>query len=341
MPSIQALSFENHLKGVRSGKAAPAPVYTFAGTDASLLSTCVAGLRAAIEADDRPGSMVTDLEDPPSPSTVFDELRTQPFMGMAGLRLVIVRKGAEFLAANGPAVAQYAQKPSSSGVLALCCESLDRRTAAAKAVEKAGLVVDCNTPSWRDARSWLIGEAGRLGCSIAPPAAQALLEAIGPNVTALQTELEKLSLYVGDGGAITEAEVEELVPAGRSRSIFELGDAIAGRKTATALRLVEGLLLRGDRPEQIIPSLGHQVRRLWRLRQLLAAGMRREEIGHAIGMPDFAIRKSEPLVNQLSDRWFAQRIALLSKADEELKTTSLPARDHLVWLSGLVAALCR
>ena len=154
-------------------------------------------------------------------------------------------------------------------------------------------------------------------------------------------EIEKLGLHAGEVGTISERDVEEMVPESRSRSIFDLSDAMARHDPAPALRLVRGLLLRGERPERVVGFLASQTRRLWQIKGLLNEGVNGKGIQQALGMRDFAVRKAVPRVQQLSDRWFAERMALLCAADTELKTTSLPARDHLVWLTRLLAALCR
>ncbi|MDP6439354.1 MAG: DNA polymerase III subunit delta [Candidatus Brocadiia bacterium] len=341
MPTIHAIRFEAHLSAAaKDSGAGLKPVYAFTGPDEALKSTCVATLRAAVESSDMPGSMVRDIEGEASAGAVFDELRTQPFMGMQGLRAVVVRNGDKFVQAHADALKDYLGSPSATGVLALCCGKLDARTELGKAIGSVGVVVDCRPPSWNDARAWIGEEAARHGKRLTPPAAQALLDAAGPNITALGQEIEKLSLHAGQADTISERDVEELVPESRSRSIFDLSDAMARHDPAPALRLVRGLLLRGDRPERIVGFLAGQTRRLWQIKGLLREGMNGKEIQQALGMRDFAVRKAVPRVQLLSDRWFAERVALLCAADTELKTTSLPARHHLVWLTRLLAALC-
>ena len=341
MPTIKAIEFDRHVKPDESGQPSLHPVYAFVGPDTALMSGCLAALRATVETDDQPGGMVTDVDGEALPAAVFDELRTQPFMGMAGLRLVIVRRGTEFLADHTDALGDYLQKPSSTGVLALCCEKLDGRTSIAKTIARRGATVSCTAPSWPDARAWLKAECQRRRMVLSPGAGRVLMDAVGNNVVALTQELDKLELYAADADTVTEQHVDDLVPASRSRSIFDLANAIMRGDEAVALRMARDQLLRGDRPEGVVGFLGRQIRSSWRISRMAKRGMRQKEIEKATGMRDFAVSRTITLVQGLPERWFAERIAVLSKADEELKTMSLPTREHVVWLSALVVRLCR
>ncbi len=336
MPQLKALQFGEHLKEGRLK-----PVYGFVGDDEALVSECVSRIRQAAERPDLPGSITRDLDGIPEPRDVFDELRTQPFMGMEGVRLVIVREGDEFLSAHGDSLRQYLNAPSSAGVLVLCCGKLDGRTGVAKAIERTGLIVDCSRMRWQDARHWLDGEARKTGKTLTPRAVSALVEAVGPNLSALRLELEKLVLYVGDEPTIAERDVEEVTCTSRPRSIFELSDAIARSDAAEALRLGEGLLLRGERPEGIVGFLGRRTRTLWQVKRMLEGGAGPKEIARELGMKDYAAEKSVQAARRLGEERSARLIELLAQADVELKTTSLQSRDSGVWLSSFLSRLCQ
>ena len=335
MPAVKALEFAKHLE-----QAPPKPVYALVGNDEALTSESIHLIKAAVEKPELPGTLTKELDERPPPSAVFDELRTLPLMGIPGMRLVIVRAADEFIGAHSKAILAYLDRPSRTGVLVLCCKDMDVRSKLAKAIERIGLILDCSTPKWAGAKDWLRTKAHTEGKTFTPAAIDALLVAVGPNLVALRSELEKLILYVGDKTTITERDIEELVPQSRSRSIFELSDAIARADAATVLKLGEGLLLRGESLERIIAFLGRQTRKLARLKRMLATGAREREIGRELNMPAFAIRKSAGRAKILTDEWFARQMRILAAADEELKTTSVQAAEQRVWLSGLLTRLC-
>lgn len=356
MPAAKAAELADHLEqeGLR-------PVYALVGEDEALISESISLLKAAVEKPELPGSSVQDMDGLPEPSAVFDELRTLPFMGTPGVRLVIVRAGTQFIASHGAAIVAYLARPSRTGVLVLCRgpqetpkratkssdedksrgPAVDIAKKVAKAVGQAGLIVDCSPPKWASAKNWLRTEAHRAGKTVTPAAADALLEAVGPDLMALRRELEKLLLYAVAEKTINERHVEEIVPQSRSRSIFELSDAVARREVAKALSLGQHLLLSGETPEGIIAFLARQLRKLSDVKRLAERGADQKEIARELfrGM-DFAARKAVQSVRSLDQDWFARRVEILAAADENLKTTSVQTREQLVWFSSLLAELC-
>ena len=58
-------------------------------------------------------------------------------------------------------------------------------------------------------------------------------------------------------------------------------------------------------------------------------------------MPEWAVEKASLAVRDLPEAWFAREVAMLAEADVELKSTSLPAREHATWLSAFLVRLCQ
>ena len=58
-----------------------------------------------------------------------------------------------------------------------------------------GCIVDCPKLRWREMPGWIALRASQLGVKIAPPAVQQLMNVVGTNPGALESELEKLAAY--------------------------------------------------------------------------------------------------------------------------------------------------
>ncbi len=336
MAKVPALQFDTHLQkqGVHS-------LYVFEGEDDALLTSCLSALKESIETQDMPGSMTTDIDEVEDCRSVFDELHTQPFIGMSGKRLVIIRQGKKFISDHKEPLQKYLDNPAPSGILALCCDSLDKRYKAAKTLSQKGIIVDCSKIRWKEAKSWISKQAAQEGKKISGRALSMLLEAVGPDITTLRAELDKLVLYVGDKELITEDHVAELVPQSRSRSIFDLSNAITRGNVEEALQLGENLLLEGENPVGIVSFLAHRMRKLWQIRRLVEEGKQPNEISRKVGMPRWAAKKATRAVRSLPEQWFARRIGLLARADVELKSTSVQSREEDVWLSRFLTQLCQ
>ncbi len=315
-------------------------MYVLCGQDASQVSAVLSALKRKNEAEDMPGSMAVEFDTLDDHRRIFDELYTRPFLGMEGRRMVVVRCGSE-LAAEAPGqLTEYASNPSSSSVLVLCCEKLDRRKNPGRKLAECAVWVDCGRISWNDARGWLHREAQRRGKKLDSAAAYALVKAVGPDIASLNGELEKLILYAGDSEIIGRQAVEDVVPDSRSRTVFDLGDAIVRCDRAEAAALGEKLLLYGESPEKVTAFLGMRMRELWKIARMARVRRPAREIARATGTPEFAIRRVEKALRGRDDRWFSSRLRILTEADNELKTSSLPARLQTVWLTDIVCRLC-
>ncbi len=356
MPPLKALALQDHLTD-----AAGAAICVLVGNDDSLRARSLLLLKEAAAPSDQPGSTVREFEGSPEPRDVLDELRTVPFLGLAGRRVVVITQADPFLTEHWQLLLAYLRSAPETSTLILCVDRLapksppgralkdaDKEAARKKAwgqflkaVNASGIIVDCSRLRWGDAKSWVRQRAGRLGKKLTPRAADSLLEAVGPNLLALESELQKLCLYADSRDAVTDRDVAELVSAARSRSVFELAEAVGRGDAAAALGLCAGLLLSGESREGIISVLALQLRRLWQMKRLHAAGAPPDRIAREAGVPAFAVRRAVGVLRSLTDERLARQINVLAAADAESKTASLRAQEERVWLEGLLARLCQ
>ncbi|MFO8008562.1 MAG: DNA polymerase III subunit delta [Candidatus Brocadiia bacterium] len=352
MARVPALDIERHLESEGLG-----PLYVLLGEDEPQRAHATAALLEAAVSDDQPGSTVRRFEDVPEPSAVFDELRTLPFMGMDGRRVVVVEDGRGFLTDFPGALARYAEAPARTGTLLLWFGVLkprrrrrpdderdreqepDAAKEAVKALKANAVIVQCGRLKWGRAKAWLRDRAREQGWNITPRAVDALVEAIGPNVAALETELAKLAAYVHPDTTITREAIRQAGIGGREQSVYKLGSAISTGDAREAIALCEQLLLRGEPLEMIVAVLASQVRRLWQVARLVRDGASQKDVRKALGVQSWLARQLTGEARGLSDAWFAAQLELLSEADVELKTTSVRSSEQSVWLESLVARL--
>ncbi len=333
--NIKALQIGKHLE-----ESGISPVYVLCGEDDSLISASLSALRKCNETGDMPGSTSVEFDELDDARVIFDQLYTRPFLGMAGRRMVIARCGGELAEAAPDQLAEYSKDPASFSVLVLCCTKLDRRKNPGRELARSAVWVDCSKIRWNDARQWVREEARRQGKRLDSGLDYALVRAVGPHISALKEELEKLVLYTGKRKVIDRRAMEEIVPASRSRTVFELSDAIARSDAREAVALSETLLLYGEAPEMIIAFLGSRMRQLWQIARLARERTPPRTIAKEVGVPDFAVKKALESVRKRDERWFAGRIKILAEADSELKTSSLPSRARPRWMTAVVLRLC-
>lgn len=250
-------------------------------------------------------------------ATVLDEVRT---MSLFGERRVVVVEGADaFITRHREVLERYVQAPSDWGCLVLVGESFDSRTRLFKAVAQKGRTVKCE-PLWpREVPPWLIAHAERAyGKRLAGAAATRLLEHVGPSQEALDAELSKLAIFVGQRGDITAADVETLVADYHEENVFAVCDALAGGRAKEALELWHQVLAT-DRAAsaRAIGGLAWAVRRLLQARCALDGGASAYALAKEMRMDAAALTRR-------LQRWTRRRIenllADLMQADLNSKT---------------------
>jgi len=122
---------------------------------------------------------------------------------------------------------------------------VDRRRSFFKVLDQIGQVEIHTgwTPEDRDwperAALWIRNRLRSAGYEIEEEALVAFVSQVGPSLPLLQSELEKLCLYVAPRNRITPADVETITVRNRTAQAFALADAVGARDLPRALRCLE------------------------------------------------------------------------------------------------------
>jgi DNA polymerase-3 subunit delta len=166
--------------------------------------------------------------------------------------------------------------------LLLTAVQVDRRTRLYKRFEETGaalyLGLDRDRTGKVSRESLLEFIAPRLrqaGKNLEPRARELFLDRAGDDLRALQQELDKLLLYVGDRASIRGEDVEAIISDQGEGWIFDLTRALAERDAAAALGQLARLLSQGDHPLRILGTVTAEIRRLLAARQMLDTDLAR------------------------------------------------------------------
>jgi DNA polymerase-3 subunit delta len=216
-------------------------------------------------------------------STVLDDVGTLPFL--AERRVVFVHKADNFITRFREGLEKYLDNPAETGVLVLVAKSFPANTKLFKAVDARGGVRKCERPRGRAAVSeWVRARATALGKRIDPPAVDALLEAVGEEPGLLDSELEKLVLFVAERPSIAAADVEKTTADSRTAAVFELSDALGSGSAAKALAVVHSLFAaEKGAPYMIVGYLAKHLRRLAQARSAMERGADERAVAKAAG----------------------------------------------------------
>jgi len=315
------------------------PLYAVFGSDHYLIRESIGAIvRSAFPgADDEPA--ISRFGAQAKLADVLDELFTLPFFGKR--RLVVVDEADPFVTRYRKELEAYTEKPSTTGLLVLQVKQWTASTNLAKRVEKMGLAIECNPlPEKQAAKltSWLSQYAkSRCGVQLDSPAANLLVELVGPEIGILAAEIEKLSVYVGEAKKIERADVSRMVGAGRVETIWKVLDTAAIGQSGAALELLDDLLASGEAPVGLLAAMSFSLLKIHHAGHLRRARIPLEEACRTAGIYPGAVARTGEQHAHLGPRRVDSLPATLLRADLDLKGGS--SAEPRVVLERLVAAL--
>ncbi|MGQ3683805.1 MAG: DNA polymerase III subunit delta [Candidatus Loosdrechtia sp.] len=313
------------------------PIYIFFGDEEFFIHESLSALKASLLKDAVPGISLIEFEgNETSGGAIFDELRTVPFFAGRN-KVVLVEKADVFVEKNRQIIENYLLTPASHSNLILICNKFDKRTKLATIVDKVGVLVECKKIKDQQLPGWISTRAKYYKKTITVKAAQIIAENVGNSLAILDKHLEKLSIYLGERTTIDEKDVEALVGIDRNRTVFELTDSVAQRDTASALKILNQMLVHGEDSVKIISLLAWQIKRLWRAKQMLLQGREASEIARELQVIPFFAKRFFEQVKLFTPDDLMKKYALLLEMDVKSKTSSFNA--HLL-LEILVYKLC-
>jgi DNA polymerase-3 subunit delta len=274
------------------------PIYVLHGTDAFLREAYRHEVVSLAIGGGEAQTCVSTFDSDVDLATVLDELRTLPFL--APRRVVVIHDADEWVsryreihvqgAKAKPEVRRpledYLDAPSKNSSLVLIVNSWPP-TRLSKLVAKVGQTYDCSAPGAGSLSSFIRQGVAKRHKKIVPQAAELLAAWVGADLGALDGELEKLSLYVGQRDTITPQDVSTLVTATAGPGLFDLTNAIIAQDAPAALRALEGMLSRRGEEFRVLGIIGSHLRRSAGAQQLAMSG-KRADAALAPNMPPHA-----------------------------------------------------
>jgi DNA polymerase-3 subunit delta len=332
-------------------KSRPAPVYLVAGEEDALVDKALHSIVARVLDSAAASDFArTNLDGRKSSAQEVEAAaRTASLFG--GRRLVILTDAQDLRPEEQKRLASYLEAPVETTTLVLVIRGAGAQTrdpkrskavasikSLKKAVEKGrGVMVDCPRPKPRDLPRIAQQLLKDNGLSADSDGLYALVEAVGEDLGGLIQAVEKLSLYLGGKGNVTEREVAEVVADTRSQSIFALTDAAGEGAPDRALRVLGRMLRDGEHALAIIGHLARHFRNLALVQALDKRKNVKEEIHKALGLHPFVVKKCLLQLRRFSGESLERCLMLLADADLELKRGKLP---QALVLEKLVMTLC-
>jgi DNA polymerase III subunit delta len=300
------------------------PAYLLAGEEAWLRDQSLAAIRAGALGDAGNDFDFERLDgERASPAQLQGALRALPVL--APRRLVVLRepearrgRSDALLEALAGAVRELGAQ--SQTVLVVLAAKLDKRSGWVRAFAEPAAFVACDAPKRpREVAAFASAEARRRGIALGPGAAEALADAVGPQLLRLMSELEKAALFAGPGERVTREHVHAAVAVVPDEKIWDLTDATFDGRSGDALAVLAGLLGSGVAAPVVLGALASHLRKLARARE-----------GEPVAGHPLVVKRIETQARRHSIGRLLAGLRAAEQADERLKGRgSLPAERVL------------
>jgi len=205
-----------------------------------------------------------------------------------------------------------------------------------KTLANRGYLFEAKELKGKSLIDWLISTVEKSGKTISYDNAQLLTDISGENRNTLESQLEKIFIYVGDNKEITIESIRGLSTSLKQYTIFDLQNAIGKKNKSAALKVVFNLLKNGMEPIQVIAMLNKYFTSLARLNELTTSNTNEFQVARIMGTHPFYLKDYYNARKMYSDKHLTDAFSALLKADLSIKTTSL---DDYTLLSVLIAEI--
>lgn len=215
---------------------------------------------------------------------VHDELATLSLFDTDARRVAVVTAADKLVKDARGQLEKWVESPADSSLLILQVHTFPGNTKLYKSVQKRGLNIACSLPTgggrskapdMAKIKNWVTQWGSQThGLKLTTTQVSQILDAVGPDCGLLHQELAKLALYADDAGLISDQQIRENMGSWRTRTMWEIADAIADGNAAEALAQLDKVFAAGEHPAAVIPQVSWSLRRFAKAANLILQGKR-------------------------------------------------------------------
>ena len=262
------------------------PLYLLYGREDFLINTTKDLLiNESLQEDEKEFNLsVYDMEETPIDVAIEDS-QTIPFFGERKIVLVhnpyflTAEKGKEKVEHNLKALQEYIENPVPYTIFVIIApyEKLDERKKLTKSLKKNAVVLEAKELNEKEIKQWIQEQVQENGHQMTPGGTDLLFQLIGPNLTIIHNELEKLFLYA-ENSPIDEEMIHKLVAKSLEDNIFALVEQVVHHRLEPALTIYYDLLKQNEEPIKILAVIASQLRFIYQVKTLHSKGYGEKQI---------------------------------------------------------------
>ncbi len=316
---VEGISFSELEKSLKQKQFSP--VYLFFGEEEFLIAE---GIRVLIEhaVEESTASFNLDIlyGSDVEARQILSIATSYPMM--ADRRVVIVKEFEKV--ANKETLVSYLEKPCTSTALVLVATKTDFRQKVFDVLKKKAILIECKTPYDNELPAWIQNRIKKLGKTISQDASALLHARTGNSLRVVQSEIDKLFIYVEGKKQIDVEDVEEVVGISKQFNIFELEKYLGSMDLYRTLEILERMLDGGESPIGMVVMLTKYFQKILLYHEFSAQRLNEFTLGTKLGIPSFKLKEFVDAARHYSREDVANCFGHLLEADEALKISADP-----------------
>lgn len=206
----------------------------------------------------------------------------------------------------------------------------DKRRKLYKTFKQAGRVLEFENLKYKTLDKWIEKKAKKLGNKIEPKAVKLLEEMFNNNLQRLDSELQKISTFLGQEELITIEKVRQIISKDRllkENIIFDFVDAIGRQNNEQALHLLKQMIDNGQSEIGLLIMIVRQIRLILQSKELYRQGKNSQQIANRLDQHPYPIKKcikqgknfSVTELEDILEQLLESNVNMVTGADKELE----------------------
>ena len=277
---------------------------------------------------------------------VRDALKTLPMMSPQ--RLVVLTNAHQLKDKEWETLQPLLDSPHRGTVLVCVSLKVDRRKKHWKRLLESGVALECKRPYENQIPEWISFLSQRHAVQFDEDSSSALQQVVGSNLSDLDGEIRKISIFCGGKSAggkgsardVVRVSVDDVMKVAsrvKIESVFDFADAVGRNDRARALYCLANLLDQGQNEVGIIALVARHVRILRTMIEGLREGLSGPRLASKAGVSPYFVRDYTDQARLWTPTKIDQTLEALFDTDRALKTS--PVVSH-IWLENFIVRVC-
>lgn len=247
---------------------------------------------------------------------VIDLAQTLPFLAP---RRVILIENSGFFKSSQEQLAEYMKEIPEDTYFIFCEKEVDKRSKLYKAVKNEGYISEFGIQDEATLQKWILQLVAKEKKQISRQAMELFLSKTGTDMANIQSEFEKLACYTMDKDAIMPEDVEAICTERVQNRIFDMVEAVAGRRQKQALSLYYDLIALKEPPMRILFMIARHFNLLMQTKSYLLRRMDERMIAEKMSLAPFIVRKYMNQASKFELSFLRRMVEECVDAEERVK----------------------